>query len=59
MADLLTPARVVPPARVPGRVAFISTFVRNPLEVIPQAAYDEDHVAVARTRMWVTSPAII
>jgi cytochrome P450 len=59
MADLLTPARVVPPARAPGRLAFISTFVRNPLEVIPQAAYEEDHVAAAPTRVWVTSPAII
>ena len=59
MANLLTPARVIPPARAPGRFTFIPTFVRNPLEVIPQAAYDEDHVAAARTRVWVTSPAII
>ena len=48
MANLLTPARVIPPARAPGRFTFIPTFVRNPLEVIPQAAYDEDHVAAAR-----------
>jgi cytochrome P450 len=59
MANVLTPARVIPPARAPGRFTFIPTFVRNPLEVIPQAAYDEDHVAAARTRVWVTSPAII
>jgi cytochrome P450 len=59
MADLLTPARVIPPARAPGRLSYLATFVRNPLEVIPQAAYDEDHVAIGPSRVWVTSPAII
>jgi len=59
MADVLTPARIVPPARVPRRLAFIATFVRNPLEVIPRAVYEEDHVAIGRVRAWVTSPSII
>ena len=57
--DVLTPPRVIPPARAPGRLAFVTTFVRNPLEVIPQAAYENDYVAVGGERVWVTSPAII
>ena len=55
----MTPSRVVPPARAPGRLAFVRAFVRNPLEVIPQAAYEEDYVPVGGERVWVTSPAII
>jgi cytochrome P450 len=56
MADLLTPARVISPARAPG--ASSATFVRNPLEVIPRP-HDEDHVAIGPSRVCVTSPAII
>ena len=37
----------------------MTTFVRNPLEVIPQAAYEEDYVTIGSARAWVTSPAII
>jgi cytochrome P450 len=37
----------------------VRTFVRNPLGVIPQAAYEEDFVPVARNRAWVTSPAML
>ena len=59
MADFLTPARVIAPARAPGRLGFITTFVRNPLEVIPRSAYEEDYVAVGDSRAWVTSPSII
>jgi cytochrome P450 len=58
----LIPPRVVPPLRAPGRLAFIRAFVRNPLDVIPQAAYEEDFVAFGSARApraWVTSPAII
>jgi cytochrome P450 len=42
-------------------LAFAATFVRNPLEVIPQAAYEEDFVpaGVGGSRIWVTSPALI
>jgi cytochrome P450 len=56
---VLTPPRVIPPARAPGRLGFVTAFVRNPLEVIPQAAYEEDYVRAGGERVWVTSPAII
>ena len=39
---LLTPPRVTPPAKPLGRIAFLRTFVRNPLEVLPRAVYEED-----------------
>ncbi len=61
-ASRFTPARVVPPAKPLGALAFVAAFVRNPLEVVPQAAYEEDFVPLggARSlRAWVTSPAII
>jgi cytochrome P450 len=57
-----TPPRVVPPTQPLGRLRFLVTFVRNPLEVVPQRAYDEDFVPLggARSpRAWVTAPAII
>ncbi len=47
---------------MPGRIGFIAKFVRNPLEVIPQAAYEEDYVAFGSARApraWVTSPSMI
>src|SRR5438445_386024 len=37
-----TPPRIIPPTRPLGRFGFLATFVRNPLEVVPQAAYEED-----------------
>ena len=58
----LTPPRVVPPAKPLGGLAFINAFVRNPLRVLPRAAYEEDFVAfgsVKSPRVWVTSPALI
>ena len=59
---MLIPPRIVPPPKPLGRLAFIARFVRNPLEAIPQAVYEEDFVplggANART-VWVTSPALI
>jgi len=57
--DVLTPPRIAPPAQAPTGLRFMATFVRNPLQVIPQAAYVEDRVAVGNNRVWVTSPAII
>ena len=57
--DALSLPRIVPPARAPGRIGFVTAFVRNPLEVIPQAAYEEDFVALGRARAWVTSPSMI
>jgi cytochrome P450 len=57
--SVLTPPRIAPPAQAPKGLRFMATFVRNPLEVIPQAAYVEDHVAAGTHRAWVTSPSII
>jgi len=51
--------RIVPPLRPPGRLGFVTAFVRNPLEVIPQSVYEEDFVAVGGSRAWVTSPSMI
>ena len=56
---VLTPPRIAPPEHAPRGLRFMATFVRNPLQVIPQAAYVEDRVAVGPNRVWVTSPAII
>src|SRR5437773_1321904 len=58
----VTPPRVIPATRPLGRFGFLATFVRNPLEVVPLAAYEEDLVPVEGTRSrgaWVTAPAII
>ena len=52
----------MPPARQLGRLAFISTFVRNPLEAIPQAVYEQDIVAMpggGARGAWITSPALV
>jgi cytochrome P450 len=57
-----TPPRILPPAKPLGRLGFMRTFVRNPLEVIPAAAYEEDFVAPGGAmgpRFWVTSPALV
>ena len=51
--------RIVPPLRAPRHLGFVTAFVRNPLEVIPQAAYEEDFVALGGARAWVTSPSMI
>src|SRR5258706_334655 len=59
---LLMPPRIVPPAQPLGRIAFMKAFVRNPLQVLPRAAYEEDFVAFGSEkapRAWVTSPALI
>jgi len=56
------PPRIAPPAKPLNRLAFIAAFVRNPLSVVPQAAYDGDLVAVMRGRtpiVWITAPAMI
>ena len=58
----IVPPAIVPPAKPLGRVAFISRFVRNPLTVVPQAAYEEDIVpalAGRRPIVFVTAPALI
>lgn len=58
----IVPSRITPPARPLGRLAFIAGFVRNPLSVVPQAAYEEDFVPVQGGRApiaWVTAPSMI
>jgi len=56
----LLPPRITPPPKPLSGLAFITTFVRNPIEVVPRAAYEEDFVPVARgRRIWITSPALI
>jgi cytochrome P450 len=57
-----TPPRITPPAKPLGRLSFMATFVRNPLQVVPQAAYQEDFVSSGSTgsqRIWITAPALI
>jgi hypothetical protein len=58
----LVPARITPPAKPLKGLAFLATFVRNPLEVAPQAVYEEDLVANpvgSVQRLWITSPALV
>ena len=58
----LIPPRITPPARSPQGLAFLATFVRNPLQVVPQAAYEEGFVPASNGRVprtWVTEPSII
>jgi cytochrome P450 len=58
----LIPPRVAPAAKPLGRLASLRAFVRNPLEVLPRAVYEEDFVAFGAAkppRAWVTSPALV
>jgi cytochrome P450 len=58
----LVPPRIVPPAKPLAGLRFARTFLRNPLEVVPQAAYEEDFVPFGGTRSpraWITSPALV
>ena len=59
MNAVLTPPRIKPPPRAPTGLRFVATFVKNPLDAIPEAAYEEEYVRLGKTRIWVTSPAII
>jgi cytochrome P450 len=61
-AARLIPPRIRPPAKPLKGLAFLAAFVRNPLEVAPQAVYEQDLVAnpLGRTqRLWITSPALV
>ena len=61
-AARLVPPRVVPPARPLKGLAFLAAFVRNPLEVAPQAVYEQDLVVNALGRMqrvWITEPGLV
>ena len=56
------PARIQPPAKPLKGLAFLAAFVRNPLEVAPQAVYEQDMVvnALGRVqRLWISSPALV
>lgn len=56
------PPTVVAPVRPLSRLAFAARFVRNPLLVMPRAAYEEDFVASSQGRLsfaWITEPSLI
>ncbi|HST00730.1 MAG TPA: cytochrome P450, partial [Usitatibacter sp.] len=57
-------APLVPPHVAPvaprGRLAFLAAALRNPLQTIPRAAYEEDVVDRLRMkRLWITEPSLI
>ena len=52
------PPHVTPPRAPLGRLAFLRAFVRNPLEAIPRAVYEEEAHA-AGGRLWVSSPSLV
>jgi len=61
-AARLVPPRIVPPAKPLKGLAFLAAFVRNPLEVMPQAVYEKDTVdnpLGGTQRLWITSPALV
>ena len=49
-AARLIPPRIRPPAKPLTGLAFLAAFVRNPLEVAPQAVYEQDLVVSCRRR---------
>jgi cytochrome P450 len=58
----LVPPRIAPPARALGALAFLANFVRNPLAVVPRAAYEEDFVRLSAGSdafVCVTAPEMI
>jgi cytochrome P450 len=58
----LVPARIVPPVVPLKGLSFLTAFVRNPLEVMPQAVYEQDLVdnpVGSVQRIWITSPALV
>ncbi|MEO8144147.1 MAG: cytochrome P450, partial [Betaproteobacteria bacterium] len=58
----LVPARITPSPRPLQGLAFVAAFVRNPMQVVPRAAYEEDivaHVLGGVPRYWVSSPELI
>ena len=58
----LVPPHIAPPRRAPVGPAFVAKFVGNPLQVIPQAVYEQDFVTYRsgkRGLVWITAPAFI
>lgn len=60
-APRLVPPHITPPARPLNRLAFVASFVRNPLLVMPQAAYEQDFVRMEGRAplVWLTEPSLI
>jgi cytochrome P450 len=61
-APRFIPPRITPPAQPLGSLAFLAAFVRNPLEILPQAVYEQDLWAnpLGRAqRLAITSPALV
>src|SRR6185503_14135650 len=57
-------APLIPPHVAPvaprGRLAFLAAALRNPLQTIPRAAYEEDVVdRLQAKRLWITEPSLI
>jgi len=57
-------APLIPPHVVPigprGRVGFLAAALRNPLQTIPRAVYEEDVVdRLQMKRLWITEPSLI
>ncbi len=52
------PPRISAPSTPLGRLAFMAAFVRNPLEAIPRAVYEQD-AHPGHGRLWVTAPSLI
>lgn len=58
----LVPARIVPPAEPLKGLSFLAAFVRNPLEVMPRAVYEQDIVnnPLGKVqRLWITGPELV
>jgi cytochrome P450 len=55
------PSAIEPPSRPLNRLAFVARFVRNPLLVVPEAAYEQDVVPFGGTApvVWLTEPNLI
>jgi cytochrome P450 len=60
-APLSLPPPITPPARPLNRLAFVASFVRNPLLIVPQAVYEQDFVPYGGKSpiVWVTQPDLI
>jgi cytochrome P450 len=60
--DRLVPPRVTPPAKPLRGLSFLAAFVRNPISVVPQAAYEADFAGYepgGRRIAWITAPDMI
>jgi cytochrome P450 len=60
--ERIVPPRIEPPVKQPGGLVFIARSVRNLLDIVPRAAYEEDFVpfgARRSPRAWVTAPALV